>query len=180
VALALSRIAFTSGNAKKGGTVLADWVSKNPNDFAMRREYASYRMTTGDLAGARRDYEALLKQHPEDAMVLNNLGWLVQKDDPNRALSLLTLANKIAPQSAEIADSLGWLKFQRKDNQGALPLLQRAHDINTDNAPISYHLALALDATGKRAEAKTLLQATLAKTPKFDGSEDAKQVLTRW
>jgi hypothetical protein len=37
-----------------------------------------------------------------------------------------------------------------------------------------------LNATGKRGEAKTLLQATMAKNPKFDGSDDAKQLLTRW
>jgi tetratricopeptide (TPR) repeat protein len=105
---------------------------------------------TGDLAGARKNYEVLVKQHPHDPIVLNNLGWLVQKHDPNRALAMLTLANKIAPQSANFADTLGWLKYQRKDHQGALPLLQRAHDIDTTSAPISYPLALALDATGKR------------------------------
>ena len=106
---------------------------------------------------------------------MNNLGWLIQKDDPNRALTMVALANKISPESAYIADTLGWLKYQRKDHEGALPLLQRAHDIDTASAPISYHLALALDATGKRAEAKSLLKATLEKS-KFDGSDDAARV----
>jgi len=41
-------------------------------------------------------------------------------------------------------------------------------------------LALVLDATGKRAEAKSLLQATLERNPKFDGSDDARRVLTNW
>jgi tetratricopeptide (TPR) repeat protein len=117
-----------------------------------------------------------LKQHPNDPTVLNNLAWLIQKDDPNRALSMVTLANRISPASPVIADTLGWLKYQRKDHEGALPLLQRAHAIDAASAPISYHLALALNATGKKAEAKSLLQATLAKNPKFDGSDDAQRV----
>jgi Tfp pilus assembly protein PilF len=137
-------------------------------------------MQTGDMNGARREYETVLKQHPEDVVVLNNLGWIVQKDDPNRAMNMATLAVKIAPRSAEVVDTLGWLKYQRKDTGGALPLLQRAHDIDITSAPISYHLALALDANGKRQEAKTLLQSTLEKNPKFDGADDARKALARW
>jgi Flp pilus assembly protein TadD len=168
------------GNSKKAASTLANWTAKHPNDFAVKREYSCLLMTTGDTTGARREYEALLKQRPEDPVVLNNLGYLVQKENPDRALSMLSLAVKIAPQSPQIADTLGWIKYQRRDHQGALPLLQRAHTADANSAPIAYHLALALDATGKRAEAKTLLQATLARTPKFEGSDEAKQALARW
>jgi len=111
---------------------------------------------------------------------LNNLGWLLHEEDPNRSLSLVTQAANVAPRSPEIVDTLGWLKFQRRDHAGALPLLQRAHNLDSNNSEIAYHLALALDATGKRAEAKTLLQATLDKNRKFEGMENAKQLLARW
>jgi Tfp pilus assembly protein PilF len=137
-------------------------------------------MQTGNANGARKAYEALLKERPEDPIILNNLGWLLQKDDPNRALSMLSLAAKVAPRSAEVADTLGWLKYQLKDQQGALSTLQRAHEIDAKNAPISYHLALALDANGKRAEAKSLLQETLANNATFDGADDARKALARW
>jgi putative PEP-CTERM system TPR-repeat lipoprotein len=180
VALAVAQLASRSGNSKKGLSVLANWSSKNPDDFGTRREYAALMMQSGDSKGARGEYEALLKQNPEDAIVLNNLGWLIQKENPTRALSMVALASKIAPRSAEIVDTLGWLKYQQKDHEGALPVLQRAHDIDTNSAPISYHLALALDANGKRTEAKSLLQAALAKDAKFDGAEDARRVLARW
>jgi putative PEP-CTERM system TPR-repeat lipoprotein len=179
-ALKSAQLSLTLGNPKKATATLANWVAKNPNDYALRREYAGFIMTAGDLAGARKEYEILVKQHPEDPIVLNNLGYLIQKDNPERALSLLALAVKIAPRSPQIADTLGWIKYQRRDHQGALPLLQRAHTADANSAPIAYHLALVLDATGKRAEAKTLLQSTLARTPKFDGSDDARQVLARW
>jgi putative PEP-CTERM system TPR-repeat lipoprotein len=180
MAVAVAQLASRSGNTKKALGVLANWTNKNPDDFSTRREYAALMMQSGDLNGARKEYEALLKQSPEDPVLLNNLGWLVQKDNPARALSLVALAAKIAPRSAEIVDTLGWLKYQQKDHEGALPVLQRAHDIDANNAPISYHLALALDANGKRTEAKSLLQAALAKDAKFDGAEDARRVLARW
>ena len=180
VALRVTQLALSSGDSKKGISTLANWVAKHPEDFNMQREYAAAMMGTGDLAGARREYERLVKLHPEDPIILNNLGYLIQKDDPNRALSLVTLAERVSPRSPQIADTLGWIKYQRKDHQGALPLLQRAHSRDANSPAIAYHLALALDATGKRAEAKSLLQATLTKNPKFEGSDDAKQVLARW
>ena len=113
-------------------------------------------------------------------MVLNNLGVILQKDDSSRALSLVSLAAKIAPRSPDINDTLGWIKFQRQDHQGALLSLQRAHDLKTDDGEIGYHYALALDAVGKRAEAKSLLQSALAKNEKFEDEMNARQLLGRW
>lgn len=180
VAVELSRLAATSGDREKATAILAGWLGKNPGDFAARRDYAALLFQTGDRAGARREYQTLLKQRPDDPTVLNNLGWLLQADDPDRALSLVSLAAKIEPGSASIADMLGWLKYERKDAQGAIASLERAHALDAGNAPISYHLALALDANGRRAEAKSLLQETLVRSPKFDGSDHAKQILARW
>jgi len=87
---------------------------------------------------------------------------------------------KIAPQSAEVADTLGWMKYQRRDHQEALYLLQRAHGLDGDSASISYHLARVLDATGNRTEAKALLRVALANNQKFDGADEAAQLLARW
>jgi putative PEP-CTERM system TPR-repeat lipoprotein len=180
VALRVTHMAMGSGNPKKAISTISTWVAKHPEDFGMGREYAAALMGTGDMAAARREYERLLKLHPEDPIVLNNLGYLLERENSDRALSLVSLAQRIAPQSPQISDTLGWIKYQRKDHQGALPLLERAHSADAKNAAISYHLALVLDATGKRAEAKTLLQTTLSNNPKFDGSDEAKQVLARW
>jgi len=48
------------------------------------------------------------------AAALNNLGWLLQRSDPKRALSLLMLAWKLAPDSANVADTLGWLRCSKR------------------------------------------------------------------
>ena len=180
LALRLSRITMSLGDTAKSIGVLESWLEKYPADFEVRREYGSVLIAAGNTARARQEFEALLKLHPEDPAILNNLGWILQKDDPARALSLLSLAVKRAPRSAEITDTLGWIKFQQKDYQAALTLLQRAHDLDENSAMISYHLAVALDAGGKRAEAKSLLQSTLATNPKFGDIEIAKQLLERW
>ena len=176
----LAQFAISSGDSKKATTLYADWIGKNSEDVAMRRDYASLLLSAGDKAAARREFETVLKQAPQDVVALNNLGWILQKDDPARALSMVTQAARIAPRSAQVTDTLGWMKLQRQDRQGALPLLQRAHDLDVQNPEIGYHLAVALDANGKRAEAKTLLLSVLQANPKFDGVDDAKQLVARW
>jgi Flp pilus assembly protein TadD len=180
VAVRLSQVAIQSGNPKKAKAVFENWIRKHPDDDDVRSQQAAWLMSSGDLSGARTAYEALLKTRPNDPVFLNNLATLVQADDSTRALALASAAATIAPQSPQIVDTLGWIKYQRGDHQGAFPLLQHAHDLASGDPAISYHFAVALRASGKPAEAKTLLQTTLAKNPKFDGAEEAKLLLTRW
>ena len=180
LARGLVQAELASGDSKKALATISDWVRKNPTDFAMHVQYASMLMQTGDQNNARLQFEGLLKQRPEDPIVLNNLGWLVQKDDPARALSLVSLAAKISPRSPQIVDTLGWLKFERNDSQGAVTLLKLAHDLKSDDPEIGYHFALALDATGKRAEAKTLLKSVLARNTQFEDAVAAQKLIARW
>jgi Flp pilus assembly protein TadD len=177
----LSENAKAMGDRKKAVAILVDWLRTNPNDFDVRLQYASLLSQFGDTAGSRKELETLLKQRPEDPTVLNNLGWNLREDDPQRSISLVSLAVKVAPDKPQIMDTLGWLKFQRKnDLQGALVLLRRAHELAASDGSIAYHFAVALDGTGRRAEAKMVLQSVLAKDSKFNERDTAVQLLTRW
>ena len=92
----------------------------------------------------------------------------------------MSLGAKIAPRNADIVDTLGWLRFQQKDLPGSLPILKRAHNLNPADPEIGYHLAIALDATGKRADAKALLKSVLAKNANFADASNAQQLVLRW
>ena len=175
----LAQIAIQSGNNGKAKAIVNDWLKAHPNDVEVRNFDAGWLMASGDTAGARIAYESLLAMRPNDPVALNNLAGLLQKQDPARALALATTAARIAPASPPIADTLGWTKHLSGDQQGALPLLQHAHELSDDPA-ISYHLAVVLRDSGKQAEGKTLLQTTLAKNPKFEGVEEAKKALATW
>ena len=180
VAEAAALTASTIGDSKSALSILADWTHRNPKDYVRRRDYASLLLQTGDRPAAQKQFELLLKERPEDPIVLDGLSWILQKDDLVRALSLASLAAKIAPRSPEVMDTLGWIKLQRHDSMGALTLLKRAHDLKSDDPEIGYHLAVAMDATGKRADARALLKSVLAKNSKFDEVQTARQLLAHW
>jgi putative PEP-CTERM system TPR-repeat lipoprotein len=178
--VSLARITMAMHRETEAKAILNNWLSKHPLDYLVKSARADLLMSTGDTAGARRDYEDLVKHNPDDPAVLNNLAWLIDKDDPKRALSLIAHAESIAPRSGAIADTLGWLRYQHGDLQGALPLIRRAHDLAPDNGAIGYHLAVALDSAGKRPEAKALLKTVLSKNSNFDGAVEAKKLLASW
>ena len=111
---------------------------------------------------------------------VSKLGWSIQRSDPKRALSLLTHAWELSPRSANVADTLGWLKLQQKDVAGGLALLDRAHTLDPHNGQITYHLAVALDANAKRDAARGLLKSLLAGGAPFRDRPAAVQQFAAW
>jgi len=176
----LAQIAVATGDKKRAENLLSDWLKANPRDVDLREQYASTFMQDGDNANARAQFELVLTQNPKSIAALNNLAWLLQKDDPKRAYQLAATAYKLYPGAADVVDTFGWIKFQAKDVKGALELLKRAHDLRPKDGEITYHLVLAIDASGNRNSAKGLLKALLDSGVKFVDIVDALKLSEAW
>ena len=180
IVIAYERLLINTGDKAKARSVMTDWLKKYPTDIEVMKEYGSLLLASGDSAGARQQFEGVLKLRPFDVIALNNVGWLIQKSDPKRAMALVSQAAKIQPQSAAILDTLGWLKWQNNSKDDALALLQRAHGLSANDPDITYHLVVALDGNGKRDQAKALLKQLLSSGAKFEDMADAKQLAAKW
>ena len=172
-----SQIATERGDNKQAASILKTWLEGHSTDLPVRQAYAASLMRDGQNPAALQQYEMILKVKNDIPDVLNNAAWLVKDSDLPRALTMSNKAWSLNPNSADIADTYGFLLLKKGDANNALPVLQRAHTINADNGEISYHLAMALSSTGHKADARTLLKATLAKDTKFNGAEDAKKLM---
>lgn len=108
-------------------------------------------------------YRLALRYDPLHAMAANNLGYTLLEAGTHldEAESLLELAHKLEPQDANIADSLGWLRYQQgilhdttspdgSTIEGALSLLSQAIILDEESgSPVSLdHYADALFASG--------------------------------
>jgi Flp pilus assembly protein TadD len=180
VLLRLVNYAMQAKDDKGATDLMAKWLAGHPDDLAVRMAFATSFTQVDDSSRAIPQYEAILKKSPNNILALNNLGWLIQKSDPKRALSLLTQARKLAPNSGTIGDSLGWVKLQQKDAAGALEVLDKAHLQAPLDGQITYHLVLALDANGKRDGARGLLKALVASKAVFKDRAAAEQLATVW
>lgn len=180
VLLRLVRIAVQANDTKRAGDLMSNWLTSHPTDDGVRLEYATLLMQQENNPAAITQYQALLKQNPNNVVALNNMGWMLQNTDPKGALAMLTKAYKLAPNSANVVDTLGWVKLQQKDAAGGLALLNQAHGLQPRDGEITYHLVVALNANAKRDEARGLLKSLLASNVPFKDRPAAIQLSNSW
>jgi putative PEP-CTERM system TPR-repeat lipoprotein len=176
----LVNLMVQANDLPRAGSLMSGWLAKYPADLSVRLEYANLLMQQQNNPVAIAQFQAVLKQDPTNIVALNNLGWLLQTSDPKRALTLLIQAQKIAPNSADIADTLGWVKLQQKDVAGGLALLNKAHAGQPRDGEITYHLVVALNASGQRGPARELLKTLLASGVKFQDLPAANKLAADW
>ena len=153
-----------------------DYLARHPTNRLVKKQYAILLLGFGELSQARAQYEQLVRDDPADGFSLNNLSWLVVKDDPKRALMLAQRAVKADAASPDYLDTLGTMQMNLRDNKGAVTSLQKAHALRPGDGQISYHLAVALEASGDSAQSQAILE-VLVKRGGFNDLEAAKNLL---
>jgi tetratricopeptide (TPR) repeat protein len=166
-----------AGKLPKPTEPLEAWVLENPDDVQMRRTLADAYAQSGLRDKAAQQYEAVTARRPKDPIALNNLAWLYFEMGDRRALETARRAAELAPDSAEVADTLGWILVQAGSLKEGLPVLQRASEKNPRNGDMQYHYAAALAKSGNPTDAAVRLQAVLAATPEFPSRKDAEALL---
>jgi len=112
------------------------------------------------------DLKKILLKNPNDAAVLNALGYTLV-DRTNRyqeAAEYLKQALAIKPGEAVIMDSMGWLLFKQGKLADALALLQAAYDKQAENE-IAAHLAEVLLKMGEKSDALEVIKKAIERAP---------------
>lgn len=158
----------------KAREVLADWVAKHSTDYAQLLALSELDIAANNYPAARSELATLVKQQPQNAGLLNNLAWVDQKLGDKDAAALARKAYLLGP-SPQTADTLGWILTKQGEAAKGVELLRQA--VASGDPRIAYHLAVALNDTGQKAEAVKLLDA-VAKVPgTFTEKTDAKKLL---
>jgi cellulose synthase operon protein C len=165
--------AAVEGGVARPETVLEEWLRANHRDVPIRALLAQHYLEIGDRRGATENYERLLTLDSGNAAYANNLAWLYVDTDPSRAFQLAQEAYAAQPNSAAIADTLGWTLVKVGRQAEAVPLLRRAATI--DDPEVQYHLAVALAETGAAAEARALLEQVLKSSATPDIHKDTEE-----
>jgi tetratricopeptide (TPR) repeat protein len=123
---------------------------------------------------AQADFEHALQLSPDQPYVLNYLGysWAEQGTHLAEARKLIEKAVAIRPNDGAIIDSLGWVLLRQGNTAGAVHWLERAVEMEPEDATINGHFGDALWAAGRKLEAT--YQWRLALTFKPDPDEAAR------
>lgn len=170
----LHRANTLAGNAVAAEQQLSNWVKQHPSDLAVRAYAAENYMANGKNKEAIAYYEAILKQTPQNAVVLNNLSGLYQREADSRALPTAEKALKLDPDSPAIQDTLGWILVEQGQASRGLELLSKALAKAPKNPSIRYHHAVALARTGDKVGASKGFELLLKESPDSPEAASAK------
>jgi tetratricopeptide (TPR) repeat protein len=86
-------------------------------------------------------------------------------------------AREVMPDDPNIADTLGWIYYQKKNYPQAANLLKEAAEKMSDNPMVLYHYGMAQYKNGNKSEAKGALEKSLALGANHPGATEAKATL---
>ncbi len=113
-------------------------------------------------------YNKVLSIDPDNALVLNNLAYMTADTGANldQALTYAERAKKRAPDSPDVADTLGFVYYKKELNTEALRIFRQLSEEHPQNSTFRLHLAMALlkqgDKQGARAEANKAMQSAVS------------------
>jgi cellulose synthase operon protein C len=175
----LAQAEWKAGDKEGAIKTLEAWIGLHPDDAPPHLMAAEFYVAQNQDDTAIQHLEALLKTHPENVLVMNNLAWLYHKKSPEKALELAQWAAAIAPKAPNVLDTLAMIEMDRGQVGKALKLLKRAVELAPQHKPTQYHLALAMDKANQHADAARILQELLADPRPFPERRDAKALLDK-
>lgn len=175
----LHRALLATGNAAQADQELNRWLAAHPQDLAARAYFAEYKTLSGDHKAAIAQYEGLLRDSPDNPILLNNLAVLYQRTGDGRALATAQRALELAPQSATVLDTVGWILVSQNQAVKGLELIRQALDKVPESDSIRYHYAVALAQTGQRDQARRELTRLVEGKRDFPELPEARALLDK-
>ncbi len=141
------------GQPKEAAELFELALEKSPENPGILMSLASAYQSSNQPSEATSRYQRLITLQPNNAAALNNLAWLYQEQGNPEAIELARRAYQLAPQSAAVADTYGWVLLNTGQEAQSVPILEQAHQLAPDSVEIAEHLAQAYDATGNQEKA---------------------------
>lgn len=166
------------------GAALADYESAlqlAPLEPQLLAEAAALAEQHGQIDAAIAHYDALYRNRPAARqLAANNLAMLLvnHRSDPASLDRARDLTAGFAPsENSALLDTYGWVRFKRGEYQEALAALGRAVARAPESSVIRFHLAMAELRVGQKEQARADLEAALARSASFSGSDEARSTL---
>lgn len=178
IEIARSRALADAGLNKEAIESIEGALQRHPDHPELLYHKAVQLDGMGRSSDGIRVFESLLKMRPDEANVMNALGYTLadRKRQLPRAERLIRSALEQRPDNAAYLDSLGWVLFRRGKTQQALPLLERAWRLSKE-AEIAAHWGEALWASGDRSAARRVWAQALVSSP---DSKPLRDVIERF
>lgn len=175
--ISLASYETAAGNQENVLTRYTQWLEVHPEDVAVRMAYANNLLGGQQNDRAGEQYSAVLQAEPDNLAALNNLAWIMRKQDPAQALDYARKAAELAPQSGEVLDTLAVIEYLNKDYRRAERTIGRALEAIPDNPSLVYHSAMIAVALDDKSGARATLMELLGTDSVFPERVEAQALL---
>jgi tetratricopeptide (TPR) repeat protein len=133
----------------------------------------------GAWKDAEKDLQAALALQPEDAELLNYLGymWIDRGEHVKEGMAMVQKAVGTNPRSGPMVDSLGWAYYRLGDYKMAVQKLEEAVELEAGDPEINGHLGDAYWKAGRQDEARFQWRRVLTLDPDAKMKEETERKL---
>jgi len=170
----LAQLRWQAGDSEASKNLLRTWLAEHPEDMGARYALAEAYMLLDDKRPASDEFGKIVELSPNHAMALNNLAWLIRKDDPGQARKYAERALSQASNAPAVKDTLGMILLESGEAKRGLRLIQDASTAMPGDLDMQYHFALALSRTGDQQQAIKVLDALLQSKKAFVSRAEAE------
>jgi tetratricopeptide (TPR) repeat protein len=153
----------------------------SPSNIGFIATLAQYYDNAGKQQEALAAYRDAMKIDPNNAVVLNNLAYLMTQIGGNldEALTLANKAKQQLPNLNEVSDTIGCIYIKKNLSDSAIEIFRDLTNKVKDNSTFHYHYGMALAQKGDKARALVELKAALQYKPKKNEEDQIKELLQK-
>jgi tetratricopeptide (TPR) repeat protein len=161
---------MAEGKLDSARSTLNQLLKRQPDSESGHLLLAQIEFSSKNQGAALEQYRAAAELNPENAYALNATAYLMAATEPDKALKLAERALELAPKSAQVQDTLGWIYYRKGSFVRAVDYLKLA--VASAPTPVhQFHLAMTYLKTGDRTQGQELLSQALAKDPNLPKTE---------
>lgn len=177
LAIKLHSVLLASGKGAAADRFLAGWQKDNPKDAAFLLYLGDSAIARKDYGSAEKNYLAVIRLQPNNAVAYNNLAWVSAKLSKDGAIGYAEKANALAPSQPAFMDTLAGLLSDKGDYAKAVELQNKALALQPANALFKLNLAKIHIKGGKKDLARKELDELSKLGDKFSAQAEVATLL---
>ena len=169
-----------SGTAKskaESDQFAAAWSKDHPKDLGFRVYLADAALARNDYAAAEAGYRDIVAVAPNHATSLNNIAYLLLKQNKPGAMPFAEKANELQPNQALLMDTMALALAADKRVDQAIELQKKALALSPESSTLKLTMARLHVQAGQKPQARELLESLTKLGDKLPEQAEVKSLL---
>jgi cellulose synthase operon protein C len=177
LALKLHAVLAASGKEAESDKFAAEWVKSHGDDAAFLFYMGDIAIKRKEFGAAEKNYAAVVRLQPNNAVAYNNLAWVTGRLNKNTAIGFAETALKLSPNQPAFMDTLAMLLSGKNDYAKAIEWQGKAVALEPANTLFKLNLAKIHIQGGKKDLARKELDELAKLGDKFAAQDEVATLL---